>query len=161
MADNFAVRRADWREIVNLRHAVLRAGLPREAAMFAGDELASSRHYGAFTSGDGGARAVSCATLHLSQWEEQPAWQLRGMATAPEFRRRGLGKTLLQLAERDVLAEPAAPRVLWCNARVPAIEFYQLQGWQIVSERFEIPTAGPHFRMLKRLPLRGGNRVDQ
>ncbi|HZL38416.1 MAG TPA: GNAT family N-acetyltransferase [Tepidisphaeraceae bacterium] len=151
MSEQPEIRRAAWREIVDLRHAVLRADLPREAAIFAGDELESSRHFGAFMPRDGGAFAVSCATFHLGQWESQPALQLRGMATAPDFRRKGLGRALLDLAERDVLQDKSAPRVLWCNARVPAIGFYELLGWRVVSERFEIPTAGPHVRMLKKL----------
>ena len=42
-------------------------------------------------------------------------------------------------------------RLFWCNARVPALAFYQRQGWQIMSEQFDIPTAGPHRKMTKRL----------
>jgi hypothetical protein len=43
--------------------------------------------------------------------------------------------------------------LLWCNARrtIPAAGFYQKQGWTIVSDIFEIPTAGPHVKMSKRL----------
>jgi len=48
---------------------------------------------------------------------------------------------------------PAAPRLLWCNARVPAVGFYESLGWRVVSERFEIPTAGPHVKMVRRLDL--------
>jgi hypothetical protein len=44
-----------------------------------------------------------------------------------------------------------APLLLWCNARVPAVPFYREMGWAVVSEPFEIPTAGPHVRMVKRL----------
>jgi len=37
------------------------------------------------------------------------------------------------------------------NARVPAAGFYTKLGWTIASEQFEVPTAGPHYRMWKRL----------
>jgi GNAT superfamily N-acetyltransferase len=146
------VRPARWDEIIDLRHAVLRQGLPREEAVFAGDDAPTSRHWAAFSDGD----AVGCATLHASQWEGEPAWQLRGMATSPEFRRKGLGKIILEEMERELLRpgqgglEGPGP-LLWCNARVPYVPFYEAMGWRVVSGQFEIPTAGPHVKMVKRL----------
>jgi GNAT superfamily N-acetyltransferase len=149
------VRRAALDEIIDLRHAVLREGLPRDAAVFDGDEDPTSRHYAALA----GGQVVCCATLHLSSWQAEPAWQLRGMATAPHFQRKGVGRELMDLMEADLRCDaqrPGAdaesvPLLLWCNARVPALGFYQGLGWEIVSDRFEIPTAGPHHRMRKRL----------
>ena len=40
---------------------------------------------------------------------------------------------------------------MWCNARVPAIAFYQKHGWQVVSDEFPIEHAGPHVKMTKSL----------
>ena len=48
-------------------------------------------------------------------------------------------------------ADRSSPPQLWCNARTPAVGFYQRMGWAVVSDVFEIPTAGPHVRMTKRL----------
>lgn len=143
------VRPARWEEIVDLRHAVLRQGLPRQEAIFPGDEAPTSRHCGAFCDGV----AVGCATFHASAWEQQPAWQLRGMATSPEFRRRGLGRVILEEMEADFRADGGGGPgpLLWCNARVPYVPFYQAMGWHVVSGQFEIPTAGPHVKMIKRL----------
>ncbi len=137
-------------EVIDLRHQVLREGLPRDAAIFEGDRDPLSRHYGAFSSHRGAEPLVGCATLHLNQWLDEPAWQLRGMATAPDFRKRGLGREILAFLENDIYGTQAV-RLLWCNARIPATRFYQKLGWQIVSEEFAIPTAGPHVRMVKRL----------
>jgi GNAT superfamily N-acetyltransferase len=108
-------------EIIDLRHAVLRQGLPREAAIFEGDDAPSSRHFGAFS----GDTLVGCATLHASQWEGEAAWQLRGMATLPEFRGKGIGRAVLEAMEADLTAAARAgrPPSLWCNARVPAVGF--------------------------------------
>ncbi|HZN65714.1 MAG TPA: GNAT family N-acetyltransferase [Tepidisphaeraceae bacterium] len=147
------VRAASPEEIIDLRHAVLRQGLPRQEAIFDGDELPTTRHSGAFTGGNG--TAVGCATMLLNAWEGEPAWQLRGMATAPVIRGKGLGRLMLQHLEFGILdaLPPAAPRLLWCNARVPAVGFYESLGWRVVSERFEIPTAGPHVKMVRRLDL--------
>jgi GNAT superfamily N-acetyltransferase len=148
------LRRGSLEEIVDLRHVALRAGLPREAAIFDGDHDASTRHYAAF--GGPGMRVVGCATLHLNSWNGQPAWQLRGMATDPSVRGTGVGRRLLEFAERD-LADAPAVQQLWCNARVPAVGFYQRAGWVVASEVFDIPTAGPHVRMTKRLSDRPGD----
>ena len=145
------IRRAELGEIIDLRHAVLRAGLPRDAAIFRGDELPTTRHYGVFAVNGGQLITVGCATFHLNQWERSPAWQLRGMATAPEYRGKRFGKAMLALADREILADPSAPRSLWCNARVPAIGFYQTLGWTVVSDQFDIPTAGPHVRMIRTI----------
>jgi predicted GNAT family N-acyltransferase len=141
------LRRARVGELVDLRHEVLRHGLPREAAKFDGDDAPTTRHYGAFE----GTRAVGCATLMLNQWEGEPAWQVRGMATDARFRSRGLGAALLGMAEAEVVREPSPVRLLWCNARVPAVRFYEKLGWAVRCEPFDIPTAGPHVKMTKRL----------
>ncbi len=133
-------------QLIDLRHAVLRQGLPRDEAIFDGDTAEGTRHYGALLA----AEVIGCATFHPSQWEGESAFQLRGMATDPRFRRQGIGQALLELAEAD-LRDSSPVRMLWCNARVPALGFYQRMGWTVCSELFEIPTAGPHHRMFKRL----------
>lgn len=140
------VRRANADELVDLRWRILRAGLPRSEAIFAGDDLPTSLHALAEWNG----QVLCCATLHLNQWEQLPAYQLRGMATEDGYRKLGLGKRVLNKLEQAVL-EQTEVRQLWCNARTPAMEFYKRQGWVVRSEVFEIPTAGPHVRMSKRL----------
>jgi GNAT superfamily N-acetyltransferase len=70
------------------------------------------------------------------------------MAVADDYRNKGVGRLLLEEVDRGVSQSPV--RLLWCNARVPASGFYQKHGWLVVSEVFEIPTAGPHVRMIKR-----------
>lgn len=138
--------RADAEAVIELRLMVLRAGLARESAVFAGDEDPRSRHWIAVFNG----KTVGCVTLHASTWEESPAWQLRGMAVAPELRNGGVGAMLLRAVEGSVRSDSPMP-MLWCNARVPAVNFYRKHGWRVVSEEFEVPTAGPHVKMLKRL----------
>lgn len=143
-------RRASREEIANLRHAILRAGLPRESAVFDGDDEPTTAHFAAVEAG----QVVGCATIMQRPYNAEPAWQLRGMAVAPHLRGTGVGATLLAMAESHV-RETAMP--MWCNAREPAVGFYERFGWYVTSDRFEIPTAGPHFKMLKRLgPERAG-----
>jgi GNAT superfamily N-acetyltransferase len=143
--DKLTFRLATIGEITDLRHRILRAGLPRQAANFPGDELPTSRHFAAFN----GQTALCCATFHLERYKNQPAWRLRGMATDDGFRSKGIGKSLLTFAEAELFRENPI-RLFWCNARAPAVRFYESQNWKIVSDVFDIPTAGPHYVMLKR-----------
>jgi GNAT superfamily N-acetyltransferase len=138
------LRRASLAEIVALRHAVLRPGLPPESAVFDGDEAPSTRHYGAF---DGGA-AVGCLSFMRND-RGGPAHQLRGMATAPEARGTGIGRALLHFADEALVAATGI-RGLWCNARVESIGFYERVGWGAVSDVFDVPGVGPHRIMIRR-----------
>ena len=147
MFESVKVRRAEPAEVIDLRHRILRAGLPRDTAIFPGDGDPAARHFVAETI-DG--RIVGTLTLHLNSWEGQPAWQLRGMAVDPALQRAGIGAQLLLAAEQSVRNE-SPTRQLWCNARVPAAGFYEKHGWTVVSEPFDVPTAGPHVKMIKRL----------
>jgi GNAT superfamily N-acetyltransferase len=146
--DEILIRETSVEAVRPLRHAVLRAGLPPEAAVFDGDDEASSHHVGAFA--PTGA-LVGCASIIRRPWNGVPAWQLRGMAVDDGLRGRGAGKLLLAKIEQIVLAESHST-LLWCNARTPAVGFYAAMEWQRVGVEFVIPTAGPHYRMFK--PLR-------
>ena len=145
-ATSLELRQAAVEEIIPLRHRILRAGLPIEEAHFDGDREPTTHHVAAFD----GMAAVGCATLVLNPWEGEPAWQLRGMATDAAWQRCGVGQAVWQYAV-DCAIESSPVRLLWCNARVPALEFYKRQGWEVVSEQFEIPTAGPHRKMIRNL----------
>jgi GNAT superfamily N-acetyltransferase len=139
------IERVAAREIIDLRHAVLRAGLPRESAKFSGDDNPQSVHMAA----KDGPKVVGCATILVNEWDGERVCQLRGMAIDPEKQRCGIGRQLL--AEVDRVAVEKGRELLWANVRKIAVEFYQKCGWVIESEEFEIPTAGPHFKMVRRL----------
>jgi predicted GNAT family N-acyltransferase len=132
-------------EVLHLRHAILRAGLPRETAIFAGDDDPNTKHVVATLN----RRVVGCATVHLNSYEGNPAWQLRGMATDSAFRGSGVGRAMLAFLETSL--RESNIQQMWCNARVPAIKFYEYLGWTVVSDVFEVPTAGPHVKMVKTL----------
>ena len=144
------IREIPAHQTLAIRLAILRAGMPPESARFPGDELESTRHFGAFLS-DG--THVGVASIYPAPLPEAPrtanTWQLRGMATLPEVRGQGAGRALL-LACMDA-ARAQGGTLLWCNARTGALEFYRKHGLTTIGEEFEIPTAGPHYRM--RIPL--------
>jgi GNAT superfamily N-acetyltransferase len=136
-------------ETLALRHAILRGGLPPETAIFPNDNADTSRHFGAFVEG----KLIGVATIHFSPMLDQPdfdpAYQVRGMATAPEMQGRGAGRLLLEACIQA--AREAGAQWLWCNARTPALGFYSRHGFTTRGGVFDIPTAGPHVRMLRPL----------
>ena len=146
-----AICRVSIDVIVDLRHRILRAGLPRESADFPGDSDASTWHIGLFHPYADGAEApvVTCASFMLNSYKEQPAWQLRGMCSDTAHQSKGFGGRLLSCAEAAIL-KSSPVRLFWCNARVPAIPFYQREGWIVDSDEFDIPTAGPHRKLFKK-----------
>jgi GNAT superfamily N-acetyltransferase len=139
------IKRVPVEEIIDLRHAVLRAGLPRESAKFTGDDDPNTVHLAA----KDGPKVIGCATVLVNEWKSERACQLRGMAVDPAERRRGVGRLLL--ADVEGIATEKKVGLLWANVRELAVVFYQKCGWEIASDEFDIPTAGPHFKMVRRL----------
>lgn len=135
------IRRGEASEVLDVRHAVLRAGRPRETAVFDGDTKPTTRHWVAVQTD----RVVGVATVIAHEQPELPGaprWQLRGMAVLPELQGSGIGAALVRAVE----AEVDAP--LWCNARESAVPFYSKLGWRTVGEPFDIEPIGPHARMI-------------
>jgi GNAT superfamily N-acetyltransferase len=149
--DDLELRRATIDEIPPLRHAELRPGLPLEAARFDGDDEPETRHFGAFLRSSG--EPVACVSCMRRARGGEDAWQVRGMATRGDLVRRGIGRTLLRHA-LAALRDARGPELLWCNARVAALEFWEGEGWAVVSEVFDIPGVGPHRTLQGRLSRR-------
>lgn len=135
------VRRAEPHEVLDVRHAVLRPGRPRETAVFDGDAKPTTRHWVAVQADRVVGVASVMAATHPAL-DETFRWQLRGMAVLPDLQGAGVGRALVQAIE----AEVDGP--LWCNARTSAIPFYERCGWTPVGEPFDIEPIGPHRRMV-------------
>lgn len=141
MSDTVTIKRLETADEIAalrvLRGQVLRANQPPEAAHFADDFADTTHHIGAIENGTG--RVVGIATL-LPKEEIQ----LRGMAVAPEWQQRGVGRLVLE-AVHQVARERGLP--LWCNARVSAMGFYKKAGWESEGSEFEVVNVGSHFVM--------------
>ncbi|MEX0996122.1 MAG: GNAT family N-acetyltransferase [Flavobacteriaceae bacterium] len=132
-------------ETIAVRHPVLRAGRPREDCYFPGDDLSTTVHYGIFQKN----KFAGIATF-LEQ--NNPAFegahlQLRGMAILDEFKGKGFGKLLLETGQQ--LAVKKKKNLIWCNARIIAVPFYERLGYKTIGNSFEIPQVGTHFAMYK------------
>ena len=141
----FTITAATAEEIIDLRHRMLRQGLPIDEARFEIDRNPQTVHAAAWA----GNAIVGCATFTPGPLDGQPAWQLRGMAVDDAWQGTGVGRAVLAFLEAQMRERGVT--LLWCNARTPAVPFYERQGWRVISSEFHIPTAGPHFRMRKDL----------
>lgn len=143
-------READLEEILPLRYGVLCTGRPWMEARFTGDDDENTHHFGAFSATPRGSANLGCVTYMLNSHDDEPAWQLRGMAIRPDLARTGIGKGLVLAAQAQLLAMRPC-RLFWCRARVPAIPFYEKLGWQVVTDVYNIEHYGPHRNMMMRL----------
>jgi GNAT superfamily N-acetyltransferase len=132
-----------------LRQEILRPGLPAQASHYPQDDLQGTVHLAALL----GDRVVGCTTLFPEDWlpgpgVAEPGWRIRGMATVPDLRGRGVGSTLVQKAQSIVLDRGGS--LLWCNARTVAVDFYRTCGFEIVGEEFLAEMDIPHRKAIWR-----------
>ncbi|MFD1316416.1 GNAT family N-acetyltransferase [Namhaeicola litoreus] len=76
-------------------------------------------------------------------------YRLRGMATDEKHQKKGYGKAVLLKAE-EILKEKGID-LIWCNARVVALDFYKKLGYEIIGGEFDIPQIGGHYVMFKNI----------
>lgn len=138
--------RLQHQQTLPLRHSILRPHQPQHECVYPGDDIAG--HF-AFISNDVVVAILSVYPEDEDGAASEKAWRIRGVATSPEHRKKGLASALLKAAEDYVVEHGGA--YLWCNARVVALSFYRLHGYQIHGDKFELPGIGDHFRMIKTL----------
>lgn len=150
------VEQADVSTVAPLRHAVLRPGRPAAEVKYSTDEEAT--HFAAY---DTAGELVGVATVfpQAHPVTGEAAWRLRGMAVTARIRGSGCGAQVLR-AVLDHAASMGAS-LLWCNARVGALGFYQRYGFTVDSEVFEVPGGGAHHRMRRELPAAAAPRSER
>ena len=134
-----------------LRRAILRPSWPIGARMH-GDDEPGAVHLAARTSD--GTVVGACVLLPRACPafpDRTGAWQLRGMATAEAVRGTGVGSALTEAAAAAVRTRGG--RLLWCDARESAIDFYRARGFTGTGERYAHPETGaPHLLMYRLIP---------
>ncbi len=120
-----------------LRQAILRPHL-------AIDEMVESEPADAFAIG--AFEREGLVAVGLIGPEGDPGWwRVRGMATAPSARGRGVGSAVLDALLAHAREHNA--RGVWASVRVPARTLYERAGFRVDSEQFEVPHIGPHVIM--------------
>ena len=135
-------------ETFPIRLEVLRKNIPLPYE-FNGDFEVETFHLGAFKNEN--LIAVSSFMKASNPNLEGNQYQLRGMATLMEYQGFGAGKLMLKRAF-GILKEKNT-HILWCNARIAAVDFYKKQGFQTFGKKFEIPFVGEHYVMFIALNL--------
>ena len=140
------VKQVDAKDTYQIRSLVLRPGLPIETCYFDGDKDELTFHLGAYVDD----KLASVASFYFRKhdtFSEEYQFQLRGMATLPNYRAQGLSSALLKTA--FPLIKKNHVKLLWCNAREEACGFYENVGFTKVSDTFEIEGIGTHILMKK------------
>jgi predicted GNAT family N-acyltransferase len=151
---NLSVRSISARETLELRQEVLRPDHPLLDSNFVGDDLPDAGHFGVYE--EGKLLAVGTIVPEIcndpngdESMSQTGAWRLRGMATAPQSRGLGCGALIVQACVEH--ATRRGGRVVWCNARTGALDFYLRHGFIKMSGEYIMPGIGPHFLMKRPL----------
>ena len=142
------ILRISTKDTLPIRNEVLRNGLPVSSCYFEGDNEDQTFHLGARVD----AQLVCIASFYFVRHENFPnenQFQLRGMATLENYRGRGLAQALLKMA--FPIIEQNFCDLLWCNARVEAMSFYENLGFEKTGEIFDVKGVGPHRLMFKHI----------
>jgi GNAT superfamily N-acetyltransferase len=144
-----AVRRISAAETRQLRHRVLWPHLSSpEVCVIDVDDREDAFHVGVFSD----ERLISIGSffaMESPRLSMHPQYRLRAMATDPEFRRQHAGDTLIQFALQELGLRGVA--VLWCDARLVAVPFYEQLGFKKFDDVYEVPLIGPHHFMWKEV----------
>lgn len=136
------IKNISAQETYEIRLAVLRNNIDLPYK-FKEDEFENTFHLGAFYNN----KLVGIASFMRNRIDvvKGEQYQLRGMATLPEVRGMGAGRSLIEEAKRTLKAKDI--NVLWCNARKEAVGFYESLNFVTIGEEFEVQKVGPHFKM--------------
>lgn len=135
-------------EAWSIRQPVLREGKPIEACVFDGDDFETTFHTGLFVN----EKLIAVASFMKNPHKlflEKNQFQLRGMAVLKDFQGKGYGNEILKFGE-SILIEQGV-KMIWCNARKIAVNFYERNNYTIKGESFIIPDIGIHYVMCKTL----------
>ena len=116
-------------------------------AAFPGDDDPDAAHFAAV---DDGEIVGTASVLRQSPpWApaDDRSWRLRGMATDEQHRGRGVGASLLAALIHYV--DERGGELLWCNARTPAVTFYERAGFVTRGPAWDEPHIGPHIAMYR------------
>jgi GNAT superfamily N-acetyltransferase len=147
----YTVTRVEVADTLALRQAVLRPHQTIDEVGLPGDDDPTTAAFAAVDA-TGELLSVARVTLEPAPFPTgglspagTPEWRLRGMATKPDVRNRGVGSAVLRAIITFVGAQGGG--LLWCNARVPAVGLYLRAGFTTHGDEWVDPDIGPHLVM--------------
>jgi len=133
--------------ILQLRRDVFFPGRSIQKARYPGDQDAAAAHFAGVIRYDDDLpeRLVACVSMHVSEYEGEPAWRARGLAVAPAFRKMGIGQTFFTQCCRRMCADTPM-HVIWCSAKSESYGFFENLGWHQADEIYLMQGTGTHFQ---------------
>ena len=143
--DDFLIKKVSANYIKKFRLVALYKSNQRKFAFYKEDLRRTTEHFLLFNDDK---KVVSGLTLIKDV--EFNKYQIRGMFTLPKFREMGYGSKILKKIEFDNLNKSKSS-LIWCNARIEAVDFYKKNNYIVVGKKFLIRNIGLHYRMEKKL----------
>ena len=142
------INKVDAEKIRPLRHSELRKGQDYSTTSYLKDYEDGTFHMACIVED----KIVTCATFYAEKSmkvKSNNAYRLRGMATDSQFQRKGYASDLMEESFKELKKRDCD--MLWCNARLGAVNFYKSVGFKIIGELFDIKAIGPHYYMYKEI----------
>ena len=131
-----------------LRHSELRKGQDFSTTSYLKDNEEGTFHMACNVDD----KIVSCVTFYAQtsmKIKSDNPYRLRGMATDSQFQRKGYARNLIVESFKEIKKRDCD--MVWCNARLVAVNFYKSVGFKIIGELFDIEAIGPHYYMYKEI----------
>jgi len=142
------IKSIDVEKIRPLRHSELRQGQDFSTSSYLRDNDIDTFHMACMAD----SKVLTCATFYpekSSNKKSKNSYRLRGMATDSNFRRKGYARDLMHEAFKEL--KKRSCDLLWCNARLVAVDFYKSLRFRIYGDIFYIEGIGPHYYMYKEI----------
>ena len=141
------INKVDAEKIRLLRHSELRKGQDFSTTSYLKDYEEDTFHMACIVDD----KIVTCATFYPEKSikiKSDNAYRLRGMATDSNFQRKGYARNLMNESFKELKKRDCD--MVWCNARLVAVDFYKSVGFKITGDLFDIAGIGPHYYMDKK-----------
>tara|TARA_B100000963_G_scaffold317855_1_gene298547 strand:+ start:454 stop:1041 length:588 start_codon:yes stop_codon:yes gene_type:complete len=131
--------------IKNYRKENLYHNLPKKLASYKEDSYLTTKHFGLFCDN----KLISGLTLIEDKNENQNnrSIQIRGMFTIKSEYNKGYGSTLINLLIKYLKKRDF--QIIWCNARLKAINFYKKNNFYGSGKTFKIKLIGDHQKVIR------------
>ena len=142
------INKVDAKKVRPLRHSELRKGQDFSTTSYLEDYEVDTFHMACIVD----KKIVTCATFYPEKFikiKSDNTYRLRGMATVSNFQRKGYATDLMRESFKEIKEKESD--LLWCNARLVAVNFYESLGFKIIGEVFDIEGIGPHYYMYKEI----------
>jgi len=142
------INKVDAEKVRPLRHSELRKGQDLSTTSYLNDYEEGTFHMACIVDD----KIVTCATFYPEKSikiKSENAYRLRGMATDSSFQRKGYASDLMDESFKELKKRDCD--MVWCNARLVAVDFYKSAGFKVTGELFDIPEIGPHYYMYKEI----------